>query len=306
MSPVRLPPLGELVNALEFEEPAKLTLPPSVFTAIAGGDRAAFDRITFRPRMMVPTLDLDMSVDLLGEPHFTPILIGPVAEQRRFHKDAELATVRGAFEARAAVVVSSRSSVPIGEIVAQAKSPLWFSAYADSDARRQIDGALAAGCKVICLAVEPSAKPNWQRIETIRRGLDAPIVVKGIVTVQDAKAALDQGAKGIVVSDHGGTGADKTAPLEVLPSIVDAVAGRAAVLVDGGFRRGSDIAKALAFGANGVLLARPIMWALAAYGADGVRTVLELLQNDLARNMGALGAVNLNMLTRAMVRAHRR
>jgi 4-hydroxymandelate oxidase len=304
VSPVRLPPLGELVNALEFEEPAKLTLPPSVFTAIVGGDRAAFDRITFRPRMMVPTLDLDMSVDLLGEPHFTPILIGPVAEQRRFHKDAELATVRGASEVRAAVVVSSRSSVPFGEIVAQAKSPLWFSAYADSDARRQIDGALAAGCKVICLAVEPSAKPNWQRIETIRRGLNAPIVVKGVATVQDAKAALEQGAKGIVVSDHGG--ADTTAPIEVLLSIVDAVAGRAAVLVDGGFRRGSDIAKALAFGANGVLLARPIMWALAAYGADGVRTVLELLQNDLARNMGALGAVNLQALTRAMVRVHRR
>ena len=305
MSPVRLPPLGELVNALEFEEPAKLTLPPSVFTAIAGGDRAAFERITFRPRMMVPTLDLDMSVDLLGEPHFTPILIGPVAEQRRFHKDAELATVRGASEVRAAVVVSSRSSVPIGEIVAQAKSPLWFAAYADGDARRHVDGALAAGCKVICLTVEPSAKPDWQRIETIRRGLNAPIVVKGVATVQDAKAALDHGAKGIVVSDHGGA-ADKTAPIEVLPSIVDTVAGRAAVIVDGGFRRGSDIAKALAFGANGVLLARPIMWALAAYGADGVRTVLELLQNDLARNMGALGAVNLQALTRAMVRVHRR
>jgi len=126
VSPVRLSPLGELVNALEFEEPAKLTLPPAAFAAIAGGDRAAFDRITFRPRMMVPTLDLDLSVDLLGEPHFTPILIGPVAEQRRFHKDAELATVRGASEARVAVVVSSRSSVPIGEIVAQAKSPLCF------------------------------------------------------------------------------------------------------------------------------------------------------------------------------------
>jgi isopentenyl diphosphate isomerase/L-lactate dehydrogenase-like FMN-dependent dehydrogenase len=72
-----------------------------------------------------------------------------------------------------------------------------------------------------------------------------------------------------------------------------------------GFAAGSDIAKALAFGANGVLLARPIIWALAAYGADGVRTVLELLQNDLARNMGALGAVNLKALTRAMVRVHR-
>jgi len=306
MSPVRVPPLAELVNALEFEDPAKLTLTPAVFATVAGGERAAFDRITFRPRMMVPTLDLDLSVRLLAESHFTPILVGPVADQRRYHADAELATLRGAAAARTAVVVSSRSSVPVRDLVAQAKTPLWFSTYTDGDARKQVDGALSAGCKVICLAVEPSAKPDWKRIETIRRGLDVPIVVKGVMTVSDARAALDQGAKGIVVSDHGGADEDKTDPIDVLASIVDAVGGKAAVLADGSFRRGSDIVKALALGAQGVLLARPVMWSLAAYGADGVRTVLELLQNDLARNMGALGAVNLGALTRAMVRVHKR
>jgi len=84
------------------------------------------------------------------------------------------------------------------------------------------------------------------------------------------------------------------------------VAGKAAVLVDGGFRRGSDIAKALALGAQGVLLARPVMWGLAAYGADGVQGVLEMLQSDLARNMGARGAPNLASLTRATIRRHSR
>jgi hypothetical protein len=101
--------------------------------------------------------------------------------------------------------------VPIGEIVAQAKSPLWFAAYDDGDARRHIDGALAAGCKVICLAVEPSAKPNWQRIETIRRGLNAPIVVKGVATVQDANAALDQARRESWSRSRRGRGQDRAA-----------------------------------------------------------------------------------------------
>jgi 4-hydroxymandelate oxidase len=303
---VRLPRRGDLVNVLEFEEPAKLTLSAPAYATVAGGDRAGFDRITFRPRMMVPTLDLDMSVEIFGERHFTPIIVGPVADQHRYHADGELATVRGASAARAAVVVSSRSSVPIADLAAQAKTPLWISVYADADARKQIDQAMAAGCKAVCIASEPAARPNWKRIETIRRGLDPPIIVKGVMTTQDAKTALDQGVKGIVVSDHGGADEDKTTPIDVLGSIVDTVAGKAVVLVDGGFRRGSDIAKALALGAHGVLLARPVMWGLAAYGADGVQGVLEMLHGDVARNMGALGAPNLASLTRATIRVHRR
>lgn len=319
---VRLPPRADLVNALEFEEPAKLALGAPVYSTIAGGDRAGFDRITFRPRMMVPTLDLDMGVELFGDSLFTPIIVGPVADQRRYHADGELATVRGASAARTAVVVSSRSSVPFRDLVAAAKAPLWFSVYADAEARQAIDRARAAGFKTICLAVEPSRRPNWKRIESICRGLDAGggdtrstpntrnilnilnILIKGVMTPEDAKAAIDQGAKGIVVSDHGGAG--ESTPIDVLGRIVDAVSGKAAVLADGGFRRGSDIAKALALGARGVLVARPIMWGLASYGTDGVQSVLELLQSDLARNMGALGAGNLQSLTRAMIKVHTR
>jgi 4-hydroxymandelate oxidase len=306
VSPLRLPPLGELVNALEFEEPAKLTLDAATFATIAGGDRAAFDRITLRPRMMVPTLDLDLSVELFGDVHFTPLVVGPVAEQRRYHRDGESATVRGAAAAHTAIVLSSRSSVPIAELTAQPAAPIWFAVYADApDARKQIDQARAAGCKVTCITAEGSGPPNWKRIEALCRGLAGPFVIKGVLTPHDAKTALDRGAAGVVVSNHGSASAT-SAPMTMLPAVVEACAGKAAVLVDGGFRRGSDIAKALALGAHGVLLARPVMWALAAYGADGVRTVLELLQSDLARTMGALGAPNLERLTREMVRIHRR
>jgi 4-hydroxymandelate oxidase len=301
-----LPRRDDLVNVLEFEEPAKLTLSAPVYATIAGGDRAGFDRITLRPRMMVPTLDLDMSVELFGDTLFTPIVVGPVADQRRYHADGELATVRGASAARAAVVITGRSSVPVRDLVAQARTPLWFSVYADADAHKQIDQAIAAGCKTICVAIEPSGRPNWKRIESIRRGLDASLLVKGVMTVEDARAAIDQGARGIVVSDHGGADESKTMPIDMIGPIVDAVAGQAAVLADGSFRRGSDVVKALALGARGVLLARPIMWGLAAYGADGVQSVLEMLQSDLARNMGALGSSNLAGLTRATIKVHTR
>ena len=293
---------------LEFEDVAKLVLDPGVYSTIAGGDRAAFDRITFRPRLLVPTLDLDLGVELLGAPHVAPILVGPVADQRRFHPDAELATIRGASAAQAAVVVSSRSNVPIADLAAQAKTPLWLAVYAESDARNQIDRAVAAGCKVICLTAPPipaRAAIPWKAIATISKGLDAPLVIKGVMSPEDARTAVNEGAKGIVVSDHGAA-AGKSSPIEMLPAVVDAVAGKAAVLVDGSFRRGSDIVKALAFGAQGVLVSRPVMWGLSAYGADGVQAVVELMQTDLGRNMGALGAANVKALTRSLLRLHRR
>jgi 4-hydroxymandelate oxidase len=304
----RRPRWQELVNVLEFEDVAKLVLDAGIYALVAGGDRAAFDRMTFRPRYMVPTLDLDLSVELLGAQHVTPILVGPVADQRRFHPDGELATIRGASAAQAAVVVSGRSSVPIAELAAQAKTPLWFAVYAEGDARNQIDRALTAGCKVICLTA-PSMPAGttipWKTIATISKGLEAPLVIKGVMSPDDARTAVNEGAKGVVISDHGAA-AGKPSPIEILPSVVDAVAGKAAVLVDGSFRRGSDIAKALALGARGVLLARPVMWGLAGYGAEGVQAVVEMLQSDLGRNMGALGAPNLQALTRSLVRLHRR
>jgi isopentenyl diphosphate isomerase/L-lactate dehydrogenase-like FMN-dependent dehydrogenase len=313
--PSRLPRREELVNTLEFEEVARLVLSPAVFATIAGSERAAFDRMTFRPRVLVPSLDMDLSVQLLGETLFTPIIVGPVADQRRYHAEGELATARGAAAAHAVMIVSSRSSVPIDEIAAQAKTPLWYGVYPDAKARQQIARAVGAGCKAVFVAAGESEQSgprtratsfDWQTIDDIRRGVDVPVVVKGVMTPQQAKAAIDAGMHGVVVSDYGTALSDKQAPIETLASIVEVCAGKAAVLVDGSFRRGSDVTKALVLGAQATLVARPVMWGLAAYGAEGVQTVIELLQNDLGRNMGALGAPNLKSLNRDMVRIHRR
>jgi 4-hydroxymandelate oxidase len=313
----RKPPrIEDLVNVLEFEEVAALTLPAEVHASVAGSDRTAFDRITLRPRMLIPTLDLDLSVQIFGETYIAPILAGPIGDQKRYHADGELATVRGASAAKAAAIVSSASTVPIADLVAQSKTPLWYSVYADGSAatQKQVQQAVAAGCKAVCATVgsqtgatrsASAARGDWKGLDPIRRGLSVPFLVKGVMTTDEAKRAIDQGAQGLIVSNHGGTGS-APAPIEVLPSIADAFGGKVALLVDGSFRRGSDILKALILGAHAVLVARPIVWGLAAYGADGVQGVIEMLQSDLGRQMGALGTSSLKSLTRNHVRIHRR
>lgn len=295
MMQIRRPPLDELVNLLEFEEVAEQVLPAAVFSTIAGSDRTAFDRITLHPRLLEPMLDLDLTATLFGDAHYTPILVGPVSDQRRYHSDAELATMRGAAAAQATMIASAASSVPIAELAREAKTPLWFAVYADdaSAARGQADRALAAGGKVLVIATL-SGKPDWKAIAQIRKGLSVPVIVKGVTTLDDANRAAADGVQGIVVS-----------ALDTLPRIVDAVGAKLTVLADSNYRRGADVLKALALGARGVLVARPVMWALAGYGADGVRTALELLQSDLARQMGALGAENLKSLNRSFLRMHR-
>ena len=139
----------------------------------------------------------------------------------------------------------------------------------------------------------------------MRRAVTVPVVVKGIMTADDARTATKTGARAIVVSSYGHPGAPgRPAPLDVLADVVDAVEGRAEVLVDGGFRRGSDIMKALALGARAVLVGRPVMWGLAAYGADGVQAVLEMLQTELGRVMGCCGTPSLAAISRAHVKVH--
>ncbi len=329
--PVKLAPCEELLNAREFEEQAKLVLPASLYQTIAAGDHEPFDRITFRPRMCQPVLDMDLSVELLGQTLFTPIIVGPMSDQAQYHKEGELATIGGAETAKTLTVVSSRSSVPIDQIAAQAKSPFWYSVYLEPDARKQAHAAVAAGAKAVFITVGASyqatngnrlrqgdgesravpAKANdkidWSLIDLVRKGLNVPVVIKGITTADDAKVALQHEVQGIVVSNFGGLlGASKVPPMDALASIADVVAGKAPILIDGGVVRGTCVLKALALGAQAVLVSRPVAWGLAAYGSEGVQAVLELIQNEFARSIGMLGVSKLQQLTRDHVRLHKR
>jgi 4-hydroxymandelate oxidase len=324
--PGRIAPRADLVNVLEFEDVAQRKLAPAVYATIAGSDRSFFDRITFRPRMMAPTTHLDLSVSLFGEKMFAPVMVGPMARLQNYHPDGEVGMVHAASAAKSWMVVSSESSVPIEKIAAESKTTLWYQLYPEEDpraARTKMDLAVKAGCKAICITVgapfrnadgwptpaklAAMARPavNWNLIDQMRKGIGVPVLVKGIMNPQEAGTAVKRGVDGIVVSNYGGLLAPGVASsIEMLPSIADAVGGKLPILIDGSFRRGSDIFKALAYGADAAMLGRPVVWGLAAYGPEGAQQVLEMLQTEVARDMAHCGRPTIKDIDRAVVKLH--
>ncbi|HYI96344.1 MAG TPA: alpha-hydroxy acid oxidase [Bryobacteraceae bacterium] len=144
---------------------------------------------------------------------------------------------------------------------------------------------------------------DWTFIDQIRPFVKVPMLIKGVVTPEDAKLCMEHGLDGVVVSNHGGRSLDYgPATLEVLPEITDVVKGRIPVIIDSGFRRGSDVFKALALGAKAVCLGRVPRWGLAAYGAPGVQRVLEILQSELTMTMAQAGRPTLKSIDRIAVR----
>jgi 4-hydroxymandelate oxidase len=305
-------PAAELVNTLEFAAMAERQIGSTIFQEIAGSDRRAFDRMTLRPRMMVNTVNLDLTTELFGEKIYAPILVGPIADQRRYHPDGEVATARGASAAKAVMLVSSRSSCQLEQIAAQAKGAFWYQIYLEANMNRvrgQVGKAVELGCKAVCVTVGAPAYPagDWKTLGQLRQGISVPVLMKGVMNVDEARIAVENGFAGIIVSDHGRPAESGfAAPMEILPSITEAVGTKVPVLVDGGFRRGTDVLKGLALGARAVLLGRPPIWGLAAYGADGVGTLLKLLQTELARDMAMCGAVTVRDINRKLVTIHRR
>ena len=157
----RRAPVLELVNVPEFEEQARLVLAPARFEAIGGGHRTSFDKMTFRQRLMVYAMDLDLTTSLYGYDMFAPIIVGPVGNQGDIHPEGELATARGASAGKAVMVATRQSSHPIEEIVAASDEPVWYQLYADSgelgdDAARAVD----AGCRAVCVTVGVSSSDH--------------------------------------------------------------------------------------------------------------------------------------------------
>jgi isopentenyl diphosphate isomerase/L-lactate dehydrogenase-like FMN-dependent dehydrogenase len=249
--PPALVPRADLVNVLEYEAQARLVLGPAKVAPILGSDRTVTDRITLRPRMNIPTRDLDLTSTLFGDEHFTPDVLA------------------GANAAKAKAVIVT------------------------------VNAGTSAGAPAKTAAID------WAAVDTVVKGTSLPVIVKGITSPQDAKEAVAHGAKGVVVSNYrGGNAAALTGTLLLVAPVVQAVGDQVPVLVDGSFRRGTDILKALGFGAKGVLIGRPVMWGLAAYGAEGVQGVVEMLQTELARYMCMCGRPSLAAVNPSLVRVH--
>ncbi len=159
------------------------------------------------------------------------------------------------------------------------------------------------GIDVSALKASESANLTWDTVRRIKDMTKMKVIIKGILTAEDAKLCVDNGLDGLIVSNHGGRGEDNgRASIDCLPEVVEAVAGRVPVLVDGGFRRGTDIVKALAMGARGVCIGRPYLWGLGAFGQSGVERVLELLSIEFEAAMKQCGAPSIKDITPAMVR----
>lgn len=173
-----------------------------------------------------------------------------------------------------------------------------FEKYGDRFERWNFPGGMAARVHELM-----DHSLTWEAVSWLRSVTRLPVVLKGIVRPDDARRAVDAGVRAIIVSNHGGRQLDGgEATILALPDVVDAVQGRAEVYVDGGFRRGSEILKAMALGARGVFVGRPYLWGLAAGGEAGVKRVLDILRDELSLSMALAGCARLADIDRSLVR----
>ncbi|HZP31451.1 MAG TPA: alpha-hydroxy acid oxidase [Acidimicrobiia bacterium] len=188
--------------------------------------------------------------------------------------------------------------------------PAWFARFVRDGMRLDFPNSVRLGPGATPIPKEQQAKaivtrpPTWADVEWIRARWTGPLLLKGVLTVDDARRAVDVGADAVVVSNHGGRQLDGApASVRVLPEVVDAVGADTEVLVDGGVRRGSDVVKAVALGARAVLIGRAYLYGLAARGGAGVADVLRILRLDMDRTMRLLGCPSVQELDRTWIDA---
>jgi isopentenyl diphosphate isomerase/L-lactate dehydrogenase-like FMN-dependent dehydrogenase len=295
---------------------------------------AAFQRRKLRPRVLVDVSSVSAATTILGTDVALPILMAPLALQRMAHPDGELATARAAAAAGTIMCLSTAATARPAEVAAAAPGAArWFQVYVFADRSETADlisEAVENDFSALVLTVDTpflgrrerdirvdfkipehltvsgdifaggfDTGLSWHDLEWLA-GYGLPVVVKGILTAEDARLACEHGAAAVIVSNHGGRQLDGvSSSLDALEEVVDAVDGRAEVLLDGGVRRGTDALKALALGARGVLIGRAMLWGLAAAGEEGVTHVFELLRNEVELGLALLGCSSPADVTRA-------
>ncbi len=300
-------------------------------------NKEAYQRIRLRPHVLVDVSKLDTRVTLFGQEHPFPILLAPTGSQKLTHPEGELATARGASAAGTTMVLSSFSNTSLEDVAAVAKSPLWFQLYAQTDhgfTRELVQRAETGGYRALCLTVDrpiggarnreqradvklgplPNLKGlqisggildaalSWKDVEWLLSFAKIPLLVKGVLNPDDADRAVKAGVAGIMVSNHGGRNLDTLpATIDALPQVADKVGGRVPVFVDGGVRRGTDVLKALALGANAVLIGRPYLYGLGAAGEAGVTKVVNILQHEFQMAMMSTGRTNIGSIDRSVI-----
>ncbi|MCX6021114.1 MAG: alpha-hydroxy acid oxidase [Chloroflexi bacterium] len=324
----------DFVGIQEIVEAARRNLQQTAWNYLVGGsesettmrrNRHALDGLALRPRVLVDVSKVDTSARFLGQNIRIPVVIAPVGGLQGFTPDGAAASARAASEFGTVQVVSSASEPGIEAVMAAAPGPKAYQLYIRGDwawIQDMLDRIKAAGYLSICICVDNAhisrrervilsrqqvfARPTgprwggmvtWDTIDKIKAYIGLPVMLKGIATAEDAALAVDHGVDIVWVSNHGGRQLDHgQGTIEMLPEVVNAVNGKATIVLDGGIVRGTDVLKAVALGADAVAIGKLQGWGLGAGGTTGLVRVLELLEEEIAVDMALLGVTSLKQL----------
>ncbi len=290
-------------------------------------NRAALDSLALRPRVLRDVSAVSAAAAFLGHRLRLPVVLAPVGSLESFHQEAGAAVARAASGFGVPFLLSSVSQPSLEDAArAAGAGPRIFQLYVRGDGPwvdDHVARAIDAGYDAFCLTVDTAhysrrerdianrfVKPwranpdraamafqaalNWDDVRRFKDRHAIPLILKGIATAEDAALAAELGAEFVYVSNHGGRQLDHgLGTMAMLPEIVAALRGRARIIVDGGFSRGTDIVKAIALGADLVGLGRLYLYGLAAAGAAGIGRVLELLEDEIRVALGLLGVTKL-------------
>ncbi len=301
-------------------------------------NRRSLRRLAIRQDVLVDVRQVDLSTSLLGVPLSWPVVIAPMGGLVLFHPEGDAEMARGAAKADTLQFLSGATGWSVEAVAAASPGLKMFQLYHMGD-RAWVADLLArveaSGYLCVCLTVDvqvysrrerditarfspreamskaPNPRPpdseyparlTWADVEWLRKTTRLPIGLKGIMTTRDARRAVDAGVELIWVSNHGGRQLDATqASIDALPAVADTVAGAASIIVDGGFARGTDVIKGLAWGANAVAVGRTALWGLAADGAAGVACTMDILRREIRTSMALAGQTSARGLTRDVV-----
>jgi glycolate oxidase len=325
----------DFVTNQEIIMAARRNLPQNVWHYLTGGaesettmrrNRFGLDSLAFRPRVLVDVSKIDTRTTFLGNRLKMPVMLAPIGSLQSITIEGGVAVAKAAEEFDTIQFVSSVTQPALEEIASASSNAKIFQLYVQGDLKwveNLLSRVKQAGYAALCLTVDtahyghrerqmmdrwlpPSrrgvgyeyrAAVTWETLDAIKKIAGLPFILKGVATAEDAQLAVDHGVDAIYVSNHGGRQLDHNrATIEMLPEIVDAVRGRAEIILDGGILRGSDVLKAIALGARAVAIGKLQGWGLAAAGQAGLVRVLEILESEIVTTMALLGITRLEEL----------
>jgi glycolate oxidase len=327
----------------EIVKAARQNLAPGPWDYLIGGaesettlkrNRQALDALAFRPRVLRDVSAIDSGATLLGRRIRIPVMLAPVGSIESFDAGGGASAAKAAAEFGVPQMLSSVCNPGLEAVAAAADAFRIFQLYVrgddawvDDHVKRAVDHGYAAFCLTVDTAVysrrerdlaKRFVKPwrtraggfnfqsglTWDHVKRFKDTHDVPLALKGIATAEDAALALDHGVEIVYVSNHGGRQLDHgRGSMEALPEVVSAIGGKATIIVDGGFMRGTDVVKAIAMGAQAVGIGRLECLGLAAAGVPGLVRALELLEDEIRVCLGLLGAPSLAGLDRSYLHA---